>query len=184
MNHLFFSEKAIIFATENKQFNFRKFFLRYATKAAKPSGRNKGYKRGERGIKGTIVLPLSLKTLHYSRPLSRGSKSPLSLPYKPFKPLGSGACETSVNNRSDMDTSSFPLSTDFLRDLGIIAQDESRMRRAIRYIKRLAAEKPDPTLMSKEEFSAKLERSEEQYRQGKYKAFTNIEDLDQYIRSL
>ena len=83
-----------------------------------------------------------------------------------------------------MDTSSFPLSTDFLRDLGIIAQDESRMRRAIRYIKRLAAEKPDPTLMSKEEFSAKLERSEEQYRQGKYKAFTNIEDLDQYIRSL
>ena len=89
-----------------------------------------------------------------------------------------------INDRSDMDTSSFPLSTDFLRDLGIIAQDESRMRRAIRYIKRLAAEKPDPTLMSKEEFSAKLERSEEQYRQGKYKAFTNIEDLDQYIRSL
>ena len=100
-------------------------------------------------------------------------------------PIGfSLAVQKTVNDRSDMDTSSFPLSTDFLRDLGIIAQDESRMRRAIRYIKRLAAEKPDPTLMSKEEFSAKLERSEEQYRQGKYKAFTNIEDLDQYIRSL
>ena len=24
--------------------------------------------------------------------------SPLSLPFKPFKPLGSGACETSVTN--------------------------------------------------------------------------------------
>ncbi|MBP3211107.1 MAG: hypothetical protein J6M41_00865 [Prevotella sp.] len=83
-----------------------------------------------------------------------------------------------------MNTSALPLSTDFLRDLGIIAQDENRMRRAIRYIKRLAAEKSDPTCMSKEEFSAKLDRSEEQYRQGKYKAFTNIEDLDQYIRSL
>jgi hypothetical protein len=89
-----------------------------------------------------------------------------------------------INNRGYMNTSALPLSTDFLRDLGIIAQDENRMRRAIRYIKRLAAEKSDPTCMSKEEFSAKLDRSEEQYRQGKYKAFTNIEDLDQYIRSL
>jgi hypothetical protein len=27
-----------------KGFNFHKFFLRFATKAAEPSGRNKGYK--------------------------------------------------------------------------------------------------------------------------------------------
>ncbi|MBR0526254.1 MAG: hypothetical protein IJJ98_06110 [Prevotella sp.] len=79
-----------------------------------------------------------------------------------------------------MDTSSFPLSTDFLRDLGIIAQDESRMRRAIRYIKRLAAEKPDPTLMSKEEYFNMIEEASK----GKSMAFSSVEELDQYIRSL
>lgn len=83
-----------------------------------------------------------------------------------------------------MSTTVSPLSTDFLRDLGIVAQDENLMRRAVRYIKRLATEKQDPTLMTKEEYFAKLDRSEEQYQQGKYKIFANVEELDRYISSL
>ena len=83
-----------------------------------------------------------------------------------------------------MSTTVSPLSADFLRDLGIVAQDENLMRRAVRYIKRLATEKQDPTLMTKEEYLAKLERSEEQYQQGKYKIFANVEELDRYISSL
>ena len=79
-----------------------------------------------------------------------------------------------------MKTSSLPLSTDFLRDLGIVAQDENRMRRATRYIKRLAAEKTDPTLMTKEEYFARIEKASK----GPSMRFDSVEDLDKYIRSI
>lgn len=84
-------------------------------------------------------------------------------------------------NRREMDTSVLPLTTDFLRDLGIIAQDKNRMQRAIRYIKRLAAEKTeDPTLMTKEEYFARIENASK----GPSMRFDSVEELDQYIRSL
>lgn len=79
-----------------------------------------------------------------------------------------------------MSTTVSPLSTDFLRDLGIVAQDENLMRRAVRYIKRLATEKQDPTLMTKEEFFAKIERSSK----GSSMRFDSVEELDKHIRSL
>ena len=72
------------------------------------------------------------------------------------------------------------LSAEFLRDLGIVAQDESRLRRAMRYIKRLAAEKPDPTLMTKEEFFANVDEALEEARQGKttrLKAGESVTDM-------
>ncbi len=62
------------------------------------------------------------------------------------------------------------LNAEFYKTMGIIANDESLMSKALKYIKKLASSKPkaeDPTLMTKEEFLAKLERGEEEYRQGK-----------------
>lgn len=51
--------------------------------------------------------------------------------------------------------------------MGEIADDEALMAKVLKYVKKLAAKKNDHTLMTKEEFFAKLERGEEEYRQGK-----------------
>ncbi len=42
----------------------------------------------------------------------------------------------------------------------------------------------DPTLMSKEEFEAKVLHSEQQAKEGKVRRFDNVEQLDKYIRGL
>lgn len=76
------------------------------------------------------------------------------------------------------------LSAEFLRDLGIVAQDESRLRRAMRYIKRLAAEKPDPTLMTKEEFFAEVDEVLEEARQGKGRRFSDVNEMNRWLNSL
>jgi hypothetical protein len=47
-------------------------------------------------------------------------------------------------------------------------------------MRKLVAEKEDPTLMTKEEFFAKIERAEKQ----PGKSFARVDELDQYIRSL
>jgi len=63
-----------------------------------------------------------------------------------------------------------------------IASDEGLMMKLLKYAKKLAAQKADPTLMSKEEFYAKLERGEEEYRQGKCHSLLPDEDLTTYLR--
>ena len=80
-----------------------------------------------------------------------------------------------------MDTA-LELNAEFLRNLGIIAQDENRLRRAMRYIKRLAAEKPDPTLMTKEEFFAQVDEALEEARQGKTTRLRPGESLTDMLR--
>ena len=59
------------------------------------------------------------------------------------------------------------INAEVLRELSAIAEDESLMTKVLQYIKKLTAKKPDPTLMTKEEFLEKLEKGEEEYRQGK-----------------
>ncbi len=59
------------------------------------------------------------------------------------------------------------LNAELYRAMGEIADDEALMAKVLKYVKKLAAKKNDPTLMTKEEFFAKLERGEEEYRQGK-----------------
>ena len=67
------------------------------------------------------------------------------------------------------------------RDMGTIAEDEGMMRRVAKYLRRVVKEMTaDPTLMTKDEFFAKLERAEKQ----PGKSFASVEELDQYIRSL
>ncbi len=60
------------------------------------------------------------------------------------------------------------LNADIYRSLAAISEDESLLRRAAKYLKKLAQPKADPTLMSKEEFLARIEKAEEQYARGEY----------------
>ncbi len=72
------------------------------------------------------------------------------------------------------------LSAEMLHNMSIIAEDEDLLKRAVKYLRKLVAEKKDPTLFTKEEFFAKINRAEKQ----PGKRFDNIDELDQYIRSL
>lgn len=72
------------------------------------------------------------------------------------------------------------MNTELWQSIGAIADRESLMKRLTRYAKKLVKEKNDPTLMTKEEFFAKIERAEKQ----PGKRFDSVEELDRYIRSL
>ena len=48
------------------------------------------------------------------------------------------------------------LNAEILRNMSIIAEDDNLLKRAAKYLRKLAAEKKDPTLMTEEEFSPKL----------------------------
>ena len=61
------------------------------------------------------------------------------------------------------------LDADILRNLGIIAEDETMLDKVAKYLRRVAKQMTDdPTRMSKEEFFAMLDRSEAQYAKGEY----------------
>jgi len=72
------------------------------------------------------------------------------------------------------------INVELWQSIAAIADKEILMKRLARYAKKLVKEKDDPTLMTKEEFFAKLERAEKQ----PGKSFANVEELDKYIRSL
>lgn len=59
------------------------------------------------------------------------------------------------------------INTELFRALAEIAEDSIAMEKVVKYVKKLAAQKSDETLVSKEEFFASLARGEEDYRQGK-----------------
>ena len=72
------------------------------------------------------------------------------------------------------------MNAELLRNMSMIAEDENLLKRAAKYLRKLVAEKEDSSLMTEEEFFAKIERAEEQTG----KSFANVDELDKYIRSL
>lgn len=72
------------------------------------------------------------------------------------------------------------LNAEIFRNMSIIAEDENLLKRAAKYLRKLATEKNDPSLMTEEEFFAKIERAEKQPGMS----FESIEELDKYIRNL
>ena len=73
------------------------------------------------------------------------------------------------------------MNTQLLQGIGAIADSEPLMRRLAKYVNKLVKEREnDHTLMSKEEFFAKIERAEQQ----PGKSFADVNELDRYIRSL
>ena len=74
---------------------------------------------------------------------------------------------------------------EILRNMSIIAEDENLLKRAAKYLRKLAAEKQaDPTLIPRDEFFSSLERGEEEYRQGKTHRINSIEELHSFLNSL
>ena len=74
------------------------------------------------------------------------------------------------------------LNAEVLRNLSIVAEDESQLKRVAKYLRKLVAEKKPPTLMTKEEFYAKLERGEKVYERGECHEMLPEEDLTTYLR--
>ena len=74
------------------------------------------------------------------------------------------------------------LNADFLRDLSVVAEDENLLSKAIKYIRKLASKKEDPTLMTKEEFFARVDEAKAQYDRGEAHMMLPNEDLTSYLR--
>ena len=70
------------------------------------------------------------------------------------------------------------------QNIGAIADNESLMKRLSRYVARLVKEKEDSTLMSKEEFYARIERAEAAHERGECEAMLPGEDLTTFLRRL
>lgn len=76
------------------------------------------------------------------------------------------------------------LNAEIYRTMGVIAEDEGLLRQALKYLKKLAAKKEDETLMTKEEFFAKLDRAEKDIAEGKGIRFSNLDDMHRWLNSL
>ena len=70
------------------------------------------------------------------------------------------------------------------RDMGVLADSESMMKRVAKYLSKLVKEKEYPTLMTEEEFFAKIERAEQQMERGEYSVLLPGEDLTTHLRRL
>ena len=69
------------------------------------------------------------------------------------------------------------LNAELYRAMGKIADDETLMKKVLNYVKRLAAKKEDPTLMTKEEF---FRRVDEAKKGPTYRMLPN-EDLTTFL---
>lgn len=72
------------------------------------------------------------------------------------------------------------MNAEILRNMSIIAEDEHLLKRAAKYLRKLVAEKEDPTCFTKEEFFARIDKAKE----GPTMKFDSVEELDKYIREL
>ena len=77
------------------------------------------------------------------------------------------------------------MNAELLRNMSIIAEDENLLKRAAKYMRKLVAEKQaDPTLMTKEEFFARVDEAREQIKQGKSISFSNPQEMNKWLNSL
>ena len=60
--------------------------------------------------------------------------------------------------------------------------DEAVMQKIIAYVKKLVKKKKDPTEMTKEEFYAKLEKSEKQFEEGNYTTLLPGETVSEMLK--
>lgn len=71
------------------------------------------------------------------------------------------------------------LNADILRNLGTIAEDEGMLKRAAKYLRRLAKEmSKDSTLMTKEEFFRRVDEA----KQGSLATMLPGEDLTMFLK--
>ena len=74
------------------------------------------------------------------------------------------------------------LNAEILRNLGALAEDEGMLKRVAKYLRKLVAEKEaDPTLMSTEEFFARVDEAQEQIKRGEGVEMLPDESLDEFL---
>lgn len=78
------------------------------------------------------------------------------------------------------------LNAEIFRNLGILAESEEMMGRVAKYLRKLVKEKleSDPTLMTEEEFFAKLDQAEESIKQGKGTTFSNPDEMNEWLKAM
>ena len=77
------------------------------------------------------------------------------------------------------------LNAEILRNLSTLAESETMLNRVAKYLRKLVKEREaDPTLMTKEEFFARVDDAREEIRQGKGKRFSNPEEMNAWLNSL
>ena len=76
------------------------------------------------------------------------------------------------------------LNAEIQRNLGTLSEDETMLNRVAKYLRRLVKEKEDTSLMSKEDFVQKIERSKKEALEGKVHSITSKEQLSQFLNSL
>ena len=76
------------------------------------------------------------------------------------------------------------LNAELFRAMSEIAEDEGLMVKLLKYAKKLAAKKEDPTLMSKEDFFARVDEAREEIRQGKGIRFSDPKAMNDWLNSL
>ncbi len=76
------------------------------------------------------------------------------------------------------------MNAELFRSLGVIAEDEGLMAKAVKYLKRLAAKKEDSTLLTREEFFANIEKAEQELAEGKGITFTNLDEMNAWLEAI
>lgn len=75
------------------------------------------------------------------------------------------------------------LNAEILRNLGAIAEDESMLKRVAKYLRKLVSEKEaDHTLLTKEEFFARVDEAREQIKRGEGVEMLPDESLDDFLK--
>ena len=76
------------------------------------------------------------------------------------------------------------LNAEIQRNLDTLSEDETMLNRVAKYLRKLVKEKEDPTLMSKEEFFARIDEAKREIEEGKGITFDNLEDMNAWLNSL
>lgn len=76
------------------------------------------------------------------------------------------------------------LNADIYNSLSVISLDEGLLQRAATYLKKMAQKKKDETLMTKEEYFAKIDRAMQQAERGEGTIVKNEKELEEYFNSL
>ncbi|MBQ7141929.1 MAG: hypothetical protein IJR84_02560 [Bacteroidaceae bacterium] len=76
------------------------------------------------------------------------------------------------------------LRAELFREINPILDNEGMMLKLLKYVKKLTAKKEDPTLMTKEEFFARVDEAREQIKRGNSTRFSDREKMNEWLNSL
>ena len=90
-----------------------------------------------------------------------------------------------VKTLKNNDMTATQMNAEMLRNMSIIAEDEKLLKRAVKYLRKLVAEKNnDSTLLSEEEFFARIDEARDQIRRGEGVEMLPDESLDDFLKRI